>query len=277
MEMDGTQSVEDIEIDLLLEGVFRHFGHDFRGYQRTPLKRRLHGLMQANGLTTVSALQDRVMHDKAAGEALLRALSMYPTAMFDDPEYCRALRQVLGSWLRSCPAPKMWIAECTSAEDAYTLAILLEEEELYQKTQIFATGANESLVQEASAGSFALERLGEYGENYRRSGGKQSLSDYCREVDGRAVFLPQISNNITWAQYNLATDASFNEFEVIICRSVLPDFGASLRRRTFRLFDESLSRFGMLSVDAPDDLDVAPFSTRYKAISRQQGLYRRIV
>jgi chemotaxis protein methyltransferase CheR len=271
------QSVEDIEIELLLEGVFLRFGYDFRGYQRAPLRRKLHSLMQANGLKSVSALQECVMHDQAIAEALLRALTMRRAALFDDPEYCHALRQALGSWLRSCPAPKVWIAECTAAEDAYTLAILLAEEDLYEKTQIFATGSNETLLREASEGSFALDRFAEYGENYRRSGGKQSLSDYCHEVDGRAVFVPQVRSNIIWAQYNLATDASFNEFEVIVCRSALPDFGVSLRRRTLQLFDDSLSLFGMVSIGGTDDLELAPFATRYKAISRQQGLYRRIV
>jgi len=133
------------------------------------------------------------------------------------------------------------------------------------------------VLQEASSGGFALERLPEYEENYRRSGGRASLADYCLPREGRAVFAPSLRANITWAQYNLTTDASFNEFELIICRRRLADFGAPLRQRTLQLFHESLPLFGMLSVDQPEDLSTAPFSGRYKPVSAEQGLYRRIV
>jgi chemotaxis protein methyltransferase CheR len=276
MEMLVPPALEDVEIDLLLEGVYQYFGDDFRGYERAPLKSKVFDVMQACGVKTVSALQDRVMHDPAACELFLRALSVRPVALFNDADQVRALREVLGPTLRSCPDPKIWIAECTCAEDAFMMAILLAEEGLYDKTLIFATGANETLLQEAREGSFAIDRLPEYEENFRRSGGQRPLTDYCFESGKRMVFLPQLRRNIIWAQYSLATDNSFNEFQLIVCRRVLADFGSFLRRRTLRLFHESLSSFGLLSVDAADELDVAPFSMNYKAISRQQGLYRRV-
>ncbi len=276
-EIDNAQVLEELEIDLLLEGIFQYFRLDFRGYKRAPLRRKLHGFMQAGGLKTVSALQDRIMHDQDASNALLRALSAHPVALFDDPEYFHALRDVLETSLRSWPSLKVWIAECSSTAEACTLAILLMEAQLYDKTQIFATGANEALLQEASEGTFPLDRLHEYEENYRRSGGKYSLSDYYCESNGQAVFLPQVRSNITWAEYSLATDASFNEFQLIICRKTLADFRPFLRHRSLQLFYESLSLFGILSVDGADDLQAAPFATRYKTISKKQGLYRRIV
>jgi chemotaxis protein methyltransferase CheR len=270
------QSVEELEIDLLLEGVFQRFGHDFRGYQRKPLRHKLHKLMQSGGLATVSSLQDRVMHDAAAGDALLRALSVSPAGMFEDPEHFRALRELVGPWLRSCPSPKVWIAECASAAEAATVAILLAEERLYDRTRIFATVANESVLQEARSASLAPGKLDEYEKNYRRSGGRKALSDYFVERNGCAVLLPEVLANVTWAQYNLATDASFNEFELIICRRTLDNFGAALRRRTLQLFYDSMALFGMLSVDVKNELDAVPFANRFKTICPESGLYRRI-
>jgi chemotaxis protein methyltransferase CheR len=274
--MDRMLAVEELEIDLLLEGVFQRFGYDFRGYQRGPLRSKLHQLMQSGGLKTVSALQERVMHDEAASDAFLRALSVRPAGLFDDPEHCLALRLALGPWLRSCPSPKVWIAECGSVEEAGTLAILLAEEDLYSKTRIFATLANEALLRDARKGSFALDRFSEYQENYRRSGGRHRLADYCVEDNGRMYFRTGVLANVTWAQYNLATDASFNEFELIVCRSALGDFGSALRRRALQLFHESLPLFGMLSVDEKSALEDAAFAGRFKAICAESGLYRRI-
>jgi chemotaxis protein methyltransferase CheR len=273
--MEQAHSVEDLEIDLLLEGVFQRFGHDFRGYRRVPLRQKLHGLMQSGGLKTVSGLQERVMHEESAADALLRALGARPAGLFDDPEHILALRKHLGPWMRSCPSPKVWIAECASAEEACTLAILLAEEEVYRKTRIFATVANETVLKEARRGGFAPDRLSEYEENYRRSGGRRTLADYCVEDNGRMFFLPELLRNITWAQYNLATDASFNEFELIVCRRTLPEFGPALRRRALHLFHESLSRFGMLSIDEKSELDDSPFAAHFKTVCAESGLYRR--
>ena len=274
--MTAAQAVEDLEIDLLLEGVFQYSGYDFRGYQREPLRHKLHGLMQADGMPSVSALQDRVLHDIGAFETLLRVLSGQPAPLFDNPGHFRALRDSLGPWLRSCPSPKIWIADCLSAEEACSLAILLKEENLYDRTRIFATVPNESLLEEASGGSFPLDRMVEYEENYRRSGGQGSLASYCIESGGQAIFIPELRRNITWAHYNLTTDASFNEFELIVCHRRLGDFGVALRRRALQLFHESLPLFGMLSVDATTDLSVTPFDSRYKPICAEQGLYRRM-
>ncbi len=271
------QNVEDLEIDLLLEGVYRLFGQDFRGYRRDSIRHRLHTLMRGAGLKTVSSLQDKVMHDPAAGEVLLRALSMQPAALFDDPAYFHALRDVTVPWLRSCPSSRIWVAECVAPEEVCALAIFLAEEGLYDRTQIFATAANESLLEEARAGEFALDRWPEYAENYRKCGGKSDFARYCHEDHGKGVFSKELRANVTWAQYSLATDASFNEFQLIVCRNALSDFGSALYRRTLQLFYDSMPVFGILSVDSDEGLNAAPFVSRYKAIAEGQGLYRRVV
>ena len=273
---DHMQTVEDLEIDLLLEGVYRRFGQDFRGYRRESVRQRLHALMRGAGLKTVSSLQDRVMHDDAASEVLLRALSIQPAALFDDPAYFHALREVMVPWLRSCPSPRIWVAECVAPEEVCALSILLAEEGLHDKTQIFATAANESLLEDAKAGEFPLERWPEYAENYRKCGGRADFADYCGETHGKGVFSAALRANVTWAQYSLATDASFNEFQLIVCRNALSDFGAALHRRTLQLFYDSMPLFGILSVGSDDGLNAAPFVSRYKAIAEGQGIYRRV-
>ncbi|OWW19164.1 CheR family methyltransferase [Noviherbaspirillum denitrificans] len=273
---DLKQSVEDLEIDLLLEGVYRRFGQDFRGYRREHVRRRLHALMRGAGVETVSLLQDRVMHDPASSEILLRTLSAQPAGMFDDPAYFHALREAMVPWLRSCPSPRIWVAECVAPEEVCSLAILLAEEGLHDKTQIFATAANESLLEEAKAGEFSLDRWPEYAENYRKCGGRAAFSDYCHKEHGRGVFSSVLRSNVTWAQYSLATDASFNEFQLIVCRNALAEFGAALHRRTLQLFYDSMPLFGILSVGDGEGLNWAPFVSRYKALAEGQGLYRRV-
>jgi chemotaxis protein methyltransferase CheR len=274
-EADG-RSVEDLEIDLLLEGVFQRFGHDFRGYRRGPLAQKLRQLMHGLGLRTILSLLDRVVHDEAVAEALLHTLCTPPAGLFDDPERYLALREAVGPWLRSSPSPKVWIAECASVEEAGSLAILLAEEQLYSKTRIFATVANEAVLHEARKGGFAVDRMTEYEENYRRSGGRGNLADYCVEEGDRMVFAPGVLKNITWAQYNLATDASFNEFELILCYRALPDFGPALRRRALQLFHESMPLFGLLGIDEKSGYDDTRFMSNFRALDARCGLFRRI-
>ncbi|GIZ50624.1 CheR family methyltransferase [Noviherbaspirillum aridicola] len=270
------QTVEALEIDLLLEAIFRCYGHDFRGYRREVLKRRLQPLIRDEGLDGLSALQGRVLHDPACSARVIRALTQRPASLFDDPEYFRQLREVMTPWLRSCPSPRVWLAECGTAEDACALAILLAEEGLHEKTHIFATAEDEGLLRDASSGRFAAGRLAEYVYNYRAAGGKRELSDYFGRDAGGPLFSEALRSNITWAQYSLATDASFNEFQMIVCRRALRDFGGHLRRRTLQLFYESMPLFGILSVDERDDMQAAPFVQRYKPVAEACGLYRRI-
>lgn len=272
----GPLTVEELEIDLLVEAVFRCYGHDFRGYRREVLKRRLLPLMKEAGLAGLSALQGRVLHDPACGARAIRALTERPVSLFDNPAYFNRLRDVMSPWLRSCPSPRIWLAECACAEDAFALAILLGEEGLLEKSQIFATAEDESLLREASSGRFDAGKLAAYGANYLAAGGKRELSDYVGRDGDAMAFAEALRGNITWAQYSLATDASFNEFQMIVCRRVLQDFGGQLRRRTLQLFYESMPLFGILSIDRELEMANAPFAQRYTPVVEECGLYRRI-
>lgn len=273
--MGITKTLEDLEIALLLEAIYQRFGDDFRGYQKDAIRRKLHGFMLVHNLATISCVQNAVLHDPTYIDALLCALDAHPAGLFDHPKHMKELRAVLIPWLRSCPAPKVWIAECSSAEDVYATAIMLMEEGVYHKTRIFATGANATLLSEAREAKFPLEKIAQYEENYVRAGGTENLSNYLREQDGLAVFRKELSRNITWAQYNLGTDASFNEFELIVCRGGLNDYTSRLRRRVLQLFYDSLPTFGLLSIANANYTDLAAFISNYNVMSAEYGLYRR--
>ncbi|PWF41752.1 CheR family methyltransferase [Massilia glaciei] len=272
--MHTALATEELEIDLLLEALFQCYGFDFRGHDRAALKRKLESLMARHGLATVSALQERVLHEAGAGPALLRALSVQHGQPFDDPAHARALRSVLPGYLRGSAMPRIWLAECAGAGEAWTLAIVLAEEALLARTEIFATVSNEDLLADARGAGFPAARMAEYEDNYARSGGTGKLADYLSVEEGRAVLLPHLRARITWAQYNLVTDASFNEFQVIVGRNALPDFGPVLRQRALRLFHESLSLFGALAIDRVDDGDA--FDASFQAMLANEPWYKRI-
>lgn len=275
LHIDAALATEELETDLLLEALFQRFGFDFRAYERASLKRKLHALMRARSLATVSQLQDRALHDPHTRAALLRTLSVQPAYLFDDPQHTRQLRTVLASCLRASAVPKVWLAECAGVEEAWSLAILLADEQLHARTEIFATVASEEVLGDVADASIPMERMAEYQENYLKSGGTANLADYFDLKGKRAVLKPHLRNRITWAQYNLVTDASFNEFQLILCRRALADFGPMLRQQTLKLFHDSLSLFGVLGLDRELDEGDALYP-HYQAVFAHQPWYKRI-
>lgn len=268
-------AVEELEIELLLEALSQRHGYDFRDYDRQLVRRKLLGVMAERDLKTVSALQERVLHEPGAASSVLRALSVSPIVLFGEPQRAREAREVLGRSLRPAAVPKVWLAECAGIGDAWTLAILLHEEGLLARTEVFATLANEELLAEVRDATIDAATLPALQENYVLSGGSGALLDYFELRDGRALLLPRLRARITWAGYNLVTDASFNEFQAIICCRALADFGPMLRQRVLRLFYESLSRFGVLGIDrelAPGDAHAAA----YQPLLGDLPWYRRV-
>lgn len=274
--LHAEQYIEDLEIDLLLEGTVRQSGHDFRGYLREPLRQRLHALLRQQGVDCVSALQAQVMHDPEAARELLRTLYRNASSLFGEPSYYRILREQMVPWLRSMPVPRIWIAECVAAEDVCSLAIVLAEEGLHDRTQIFATAADESLLHEARRGEFAAERVEACLANYRDAGGKGSLLGYFSESAGRLKLSEALLGNIVWAQHSLMTDASFNEFQLIVCRHAFSQFGPALRSRVLELFRNSLPMLGVVALPTGDPSPQVLRSHCYKALSVECGLFQRI-
>jgi chemotaxis protein methyltransferase CheR len=268
-------AIEDIELALLFEGLYRARGDDFRAYEPTALKVRLHAFMIEHQLSTLSALQDLVLHHPVFGDALVRMLYARPTAMFEHTAYQIALRSVARE-LRSWPAPNVWLPECSSAEEVFSTAILLEEEGVYGKTRIFVTHANQDVVSATMSAGFPANHMPAYAENYRRAGGKAELIAYCEPHGDAFMISPSLRQNIVWAQSDLASDASFNEFQLVLCRRAMKDFGQALRRRSLHVFDESLSAFGILSLDSESEAELRMVTGRYKPIEPSLGLYRRL-
>jgi chemotaxis protein methyltransferase CheR len=231
--------------------------------------------MRTHGASTLSGLQEKVLHEPATASALLRMLSPVPAALFDNPGHTQRLRTVLAPSLRAWPLPRVWIAECAGAGEAWTLAIVLAEEGILGKLDIHATLANEELVTDMQDAWLPVADLDAAQTRYAASGGHAALSTYFEVRDGRARLQPQLRRRITWSQYSLVTDASFNEFQAIVCSSVLSDFGPVLRQRVLRLFHDSLARFGVLCLDRPLAVSDAHAGT-YQAIEGDRPWYKRV-
>jgi chemotaxis protein methyltransferase CheR len=268
--------LERLEIELLLEGIYRHYGFDFRSYAYASIRRRLWRRIEAEGLTTVSALQDRLLHEPAMMERVLLDLSINVTAMFRDPPFYLAFRQKVVPLLRTYPFIRIWHAGCSTGEEVYSMAILLEEEGLYERARIYATDINEVVVHRARAGIFPLERMQEYTENYIRAGGTRSFSEYyVAKYDG-ALFSPALQRNVVFSQHNLVTDRSFAEFNVILCRNVLIYFDRDLQMRVHGLFHESLVHLGILCLGSKETLRLSNFEGSYEELSTAEKIYRKV-
>jgi len=269
-------ALERLEIELLLEGIYRHYGFDFRDYAYASIRRRLWRRIEAEGLPSVSALQARVLHEPALMERLLLDLSINVTAMFRDPGFYQAFRDVVIPQLRTWPFIRIWHAGCSTGEEVYSMAILLEEEGLYERARIYATDINEVVLEKARGGIFPLDRMQEYTENYLRAGGNRAFSEYYTARYDGALFSPSLLRNVVFAQHNLVTDRSFAECTVVLCRNVLIYFDKDLQERVHGLFYESLARFGILALGAKESLKFSKYEDCYEAVSPRDKIYRKV-
>jgi chemotaxis protein methyltransferase CheR len=269
--------LEKLEIELLLEAVFRHYGFDFRTYAYASLRRRIWKRVHAEQLSTVSALQESVLHSAEAMERLLLDLSINVTAMFRDPSFYRVFRQQVVPLLRTYPFIRIWHAGCSTGEEVYSMAILLREEGLYERARIYATDINEVVLQKAKTGIFPLEKMQEYTQNYLRAGGTRSFSEYYTAAYDGALFAPALRERIVFAQHNLVTDRSFSEFNVILCRNVMIYFDRSLQTHVHELFYESLPMYGILALGSKESLRFSKFEDCYEAIDAREKIFRKVL
>jgi chemotaxis protein methyltransferase CheR len=268
--------LEAVEIELLLEAVYRQFGYDFREYAPSSLRRRIRERVRAEGLRTVSGLKEQVLHDPEAMERFLLGLSINVSAMFRDPAFYRVFRREVVPLLRTYPFLRIWHAGCSTGEEAYSMAILLEEEGLYDRARIYATDMNEAVLRKAREGIVPLAAMRQYTANYLHAGGREAFSDYYTAGYGNATLRPSLRRNIVFAQHNLATDGAFNEFHVIMCRNVMIYFNKDLQARVHRLFLDSLVRLGFLCLGAKESLKYLPQESNYREFDAEQRIYRRI-
>lgn len=271
----GIPPLERLEIELLLEAVFRHTGNDFRSYALSSLRRRLARRRAAEGLASLSALQDLVLHDEAAMQRLLREMSVSVTGMFRDPSFFLALRRTVVPILRTYPFVRIWHAGCSTGEEVYATAILLEEEGLLDRTRLYATDMSGDAVERARAGIFPLSRMREYTANYLHAGGLRSFSEYYTAHYDAAMFAPRLRQNVLFAHHNLATDGCFSEFNVILCRNVLIYFAKPLKERVLGLFEDSLAPLGLLCLGRRESLRFTSAEGDYDEVDGRERIYRR--
>lgn len=272
----GNEELEQIEIELLLDGVHRLYGYDFRNYALPSLKRRIWHHVHAENVLSISALQEKVLHDRACFERFVYSLSIPVTEMFRDPGLFLTFRQKVVPLLRTYPYIRIWHAGCSTGEEVYSMAILLHEEGLYDKARIYATDMNERSLQQAKEGVYDISRMKQYTKNYLEAGGTRAFSEYYTAKYNSVILQPYLRKNIIFAEHNLATDTSFNEFNVIFCRNVMIYFNDELRDHVHGLFHESLSRFGILVLGSKESIHFTKYSDCYESLDRVEKIYRNI-
>lgn len=267
---------EALEVDLLLAGMAKRYGYDFRGYSRASLMRRIRQAVRRDGLSTISALQDRVLHDPAAMARFVERIAVHTTSMFRDADVYRALRAEVIPLLRTYPFIRIWHAGCSSGEEVYSLAILLHEEGLYDRCRLYATDFSDSVIERARRGIFSLPAIREHTVAYQKAGGRADFSSYYETDAKNAVIRQALRRNAIFSQHNLVCDGAFNEFHLILCRNVMIYFDHELRQRVHGLLYGSLSKFGILCVGKKESLHYTPFEDRFEEMGDDLKIYRRV-
>jgi chemotaxis protein methyltransferase CheR len=270
------EKIEDIEIRLLLEALYVRYHYDFRNYAMASVKRRLRQAREHLGFPTISALQERVLHDETMLPRLLGYLTVQVSEMFRDPSYFRAIRETVVPHLKTYPSLKIWIAGCSGGEELYSFVILFREEGLEERTIFYATDINQDALRTAEAGVYGLDRLQLFTENHRKSGGKSSLSDYYSTGYDRATFDRSLRERVVFSDHSLVTDAVFGEMHLVSCRNVMIYFDRPLQDRAIGLFKDSLSRKGFLGLGAKESLRFSDHAGAFNEFVREEKIYQRI-
>ena len=266
---------EDIELELFTSALKRRYGYDFSDYAAASFKRRVLGLVAHYKLANLSQLTEKLLHDEAALPDMIAQLSVPVSEMFRDPEVFARLRNEVFPVLASYPVINIWQAGCAHGEEVYSLAILLTEAGLYERTQIYATDISPRALDAAREGIFPARELRAYAENYLRAGGKHTLSDYFHARYGHLMLDESLRRNVVFATHNLATDGPFCEAQLILCRNVLIYFKPTLQHRVVDLFHQSLGRGGYLCLGTKESLRFTGNAEQFTLIDAASSLYRR--
>jgi len=267
---------EKIEIELLLQGLYAWCGYDYRNYAYNSIRRRIWHRVHAEKLGSITGLLEKILHDSDCLKRLIQDFSIHVTEMFRDPVFFLAFREKIVPVLRTYPSIRIWHAGCSTGEEVYSMAILLQEEGIYEKTKIYATDISADVLKVAKTGVFPIANMRKFTTNYIKAGGTKAFSDYY-DVKGDTVkFEINLTKNIVFAQHNLVTDRSFNEFHVIFCRNVLIYFDKALQNKVHQLFYDSLGMFGFLGLGDRESILFTDTAGCYEELSSQEKLYRKI-
>ncbi len=275
MEERDDSNTENIELELLLQAVFLQYGYDFRDYSRAHVKRRVKHRMIQEGLKSISELQNKILHNKESFGRLVRDLSINVTEMFRNPDFYKSIREKVIPMLKTYPFLKIWHAGCATGEEVYSFAIMLKEEGLLERTQIYATDFNSHVIDKAQKGIFPIRNIKEYTANYQKAGGKESFSDYYHANDELVIFDKSLNRNIVFAEHNLVTDGVFAEVNMIICRNVLIYFNRDLQNNVLKLLHKSLVTGGFLALGTKESLMFSDEEKKYKVIDAKQKIFKK--
>jgi len=274
--LEAESELEEIEVTLLLEGIRLCYGYDFREYAMGPLRRSIMAAMNAEGSSTISAYQDRILHDASCMQRLLGIVGVNVTSLFRDPDLARCISEEVIPLFRTYPSVRIWVAGCATGEEVYTLSILLAEAELHRRASIYATDLNEDTLAVARTGAYSLDKMRRFEDGYQRAGGRRRLSDYY-SVSGRSArFDRELQLGVTWSLHNLVSDGSFNDFHLILCANVLIYFRPALQERVHRLFYDSLIRTGFLGLGKRESLVYCPERNHYEQVRDGVNLFRKV-
>ncbi len=263
----------NIELQLLLQAIYLKYGYDFRDYAKASIKRRIQHRMNKDGFNNISEMQHKLLNEISFFETLLLDLSINVTEMFRDPTFYQAIRKHVIPILKTFPFLKIWHAGCSTGEEVYSMAIVLKEEGLYERAQIYATDMNQTVLKKAKEGIFPINRLKQYTENYQKSGGQESFSDYYDAHYEHAIVDSSLKQNILFSDHNLATDGVFGEMNLIMCRNVLIYFTRELQNRALELFANSLCEGGILCLGSKETIRFATCSDQFTDLAREEKIY----
>ncbi len=267
--------IEKLEIELFLEALYQRYGYDFRHYAKASVRRRVRRLATKYGYAHISDMLSPLLHNKTFAQAAIYDFSITVTEMFRDPDFYKAVRVRLIPYLKTFPFIKAWVAGCATGEEVYSLAILLLEEDLYDRTTLFATDFNDGALQKAKAGIYPTEAIRQYTANYQASGGRSSFADYYHAEYQSAIMDQTLKANITFANHNLVTDGVFGEMHLIFCRNVLIYFDKTLQDHVLNLLSESLAHTGFLCLGTKETLRFSAVRDKFKIIDEARKLYQK--
>lgn len=265
----------DTDIESLLTAVYHRYGYDFREYSRAHVKRRLLQRLQLSRFESLGELQHKVLSDPACAAELLKDLSINVTEMFRDPDFYRAVREIVVPLLQTWSYLKVWHAGCSTGEEVYSMAIVLREEGLYDRVQIYATDFSEAALKRAREGIYPADSIKKYAQNYQKSGARASFSDYFHARYDSAIMDSSLRKNIVWANHNLVTDGDFAETQMIVCRNVLIYFNAQLQHRVHELFHGSLSNGGILCLGKKETLQFSSYRNCFAILDKTTRIYKK--
>ncbi len=266
---------ENIEIELFLQAVYKKYGYDFRNYGKAHIKRRIRHRISVSDLNNISEMTHKVLYDPVFYQEILQDLSITVTEMFRDPEFYNAVRNDVVPVLKTYPFIKIWHAGCATGEEVYSMAIVLMEEGLLKRSQIYATDFNQLALQKAKNGIFPIDRIKEFTQNYQQSGGKSSFSDYYNARYESVILNDSLRENIVFADHNLVTDGVFGEMNMIICRNVLIYFDKILQDKVITLFFDSLVPGGFLCLGSKESLRFAEYASKFDKNFDRNKIYRK--